>query len=333
VSDKVRNVAVIGDGSWATAIIHILSQSQHRINWWIRLPKNLAAIESSHRNPNYLSSVEILPAYVTCSNDIEKTIRKSDIVFLVVPAAFIEDALKTLPKDIFQNKIVVSAIKGMIPSSNKIVTDYVEKEFGVDPKNLAILAGPCHAEEVALNRQAYLTIGCNDMSVGLEVADVLSNQFVNVHCENDLVGIEYAAVMKNIVALASGISYGLNFGDNFQAVLVANAMEEIERFLNHFFPCERKLFGSAYLGDLLVTAYSQFSRNRTFGNLIGRGYTVKSTMIEMNMIAEGYYAVKSIYELYKDSGLEMPITRAVYHILYEKISPAIEMQLLKGVLK
>ena len=250
-----------------------------------------------------------------------------------MPAAFVKDVFDQIDPEILKGKILVSAIKGMMPKYNCIVTEYLYKNFPVKTEHLCIVGGPCHAEEVALNRQSYLTIGCEDLEIGYSVAETLQNLFVNVQCEKDLTGIEYAAVMKNIIALASGITHGLNYGDNFQAVLVSNAMQEIGRFLNHFHPAQRDLAGSAYLGDLLVTAYSQFSRNRTFGGMIGRGYTVKSTMLEMNMVAEGYYAVNSIYDIIKDVEIDMPITRAVYHILYEKISPAIEMQLLKGMLK
>lgn len=328
-----KRVSIIGEGSWATAITHIISQNDIEVNWWVRKPETLDFITKFKRNPNYLTSVQINEKIVTPFLDINECIKNTDIVFFVVPAAFIEKVLDRIDPEVLKGKILVSAIKGMMPEHNCIVTEYLANTFKIPNNNLCIVGGPCHAEEVALNRQSYLTIGCDDLANAGIVAKILSNQFVNVHCEQDLIGIEYAAVMKNIIALASGITHGLNYGDNFQAVLVSNAMQEIERFLNHFHPAKRNLLGSAYLGDLLVTAYSQFSRNRTFGGMIGRGYTVKSTMLEMNMVAEGYYASNSINEIIKDIDIEMPITRAVYHILYEKISPAIEMQLLKGVLK
>lgn len=221
-----------------------------------------------------------------------------------------------------------------MPEGDQLVTDYLNSYFKVSHNDLAIISGPCHAEEVALGRQSYLTIGANNLEVGEKVADLLRCRYVNVSCLLDLIGIEYAAIMKNIVALACGIAHGQNFGDNFQAVLVSNAMQEIKSFLDELHPADnRDVSASPYLGDLLVTCYSQFSRNRTFGNMIGRGYSVKSTMFEMKMVAEGYYASSSIFKLIEKSELKMPICSAVYRILYDKMSPAIEMQILKGLLK
>lgn len=334
MENRSVNVAVIGDGSWATAIVKILSEDkQHKINWWVRQKQSVQAISTLGFNPNYLTGVQIDTKKVTPNSQIEKVVEGCDFVILVIPAAYIKSALDQLPANAFDGKIIISAIKGIIPEDDLLVTDFIKNKFGVDDSKLAIISGPCHAEEVALGRQSYLTIGANDLEVGAQVADLLRCRYVNVSCAQDLVGIEYAAIMKNIVALACGIANGQHFGDNFQAVLVSNAMQEIKYFLDRLHPAQRDVNSSAYLGDLLVTSYSQFSRNRTFGNMVGRGYSVKSAMFEMKMVAEGYYAANSIYKIIHENQLNMPICSAVYRILYDKIAPAVEMQLLKELLK
>jgi glycerol-3-phosphate dehydrogenase (NAD(P)+) len=329
----LEKVAVLGGGSWATALVKILSENRSQIHWWMRNKNDVQHLINYKHNPRYLSGVSFDLNYVKPSSDLESALSAADWVILAVPAAFVQEALAELPKDALKGKVVVSAIKGMIPKENILITDYVEREFDVPNSHQLVIAGPCHAEEVALEKQSYLTIGSHDLGTAERFCELLRNRYVKANPLDDLDGIEYCAVMKNIIALACGIARGLNFGDNFQAVLVSNAMFEIERFLDAIMPIHRALSGSAYLGDLLVTAYSQFSRNRTFGNMIGRGYTVKSAQVEMNMVAEGYYAVQSIYELNKKLGVEMPITNAVYHILYERISPAVEFEILKDKLK
>lgn len=328
-------VAVIGDGSWATAIVKILSENtDHQIGWWVRDKDDVEKVKEIGSNPNYLTGVQIDIQKVLPSHEISNVVEAADYVILAIPAAYIKSALDQLNDTAFEGKVVVSAIKGIMPDGDVLVTDYLNKNFSVPYSQMAIISGPCHAEEVALGRQSYLTIGADDLTVGESVADLLRCRYVNVSTLKDLIGIEYAAIMKNIVALACGIAHGQNFGDNFQAVLVSNAMQEIEYFLTALHLSEeRDVSKSPYLGDLLVTCYSQFSRNRTFGNMIGRGYSVKSAMFEMKMVAEGYYAANSIYKLIEANALEMPICSAVYRVLYDKISPAIEMQLLKGVLK
>ena len=284
-------------------------------------------------NPRYLSGVTFDLQYVKPSNDLQTVIAIADWVILAVPAAFVQDALKGLPQDAFKGKVIVSAIKGMIPLENILITDYMERHYGVPNTHQLVIAGPCHAEEVAMEKQSYLTIGSHDLPTAERFCELLRNRYVKANPLDDLDGIEYCAVIKNIIALACGIARGLNYGDNFQAVLVSNSMHEIRHFLHAIMPKQRDLSGSAYLGDLLVTAYSQFSRNRTFGNMIGHGYTVKSAQIEMNMVAEGYYAVQSIYEINKTLKVDMPITTAVYLILYERIAPAVEFEILKEKLK
>ncbi len=329
----MEKIAVIGGGSWATALVKILSENRSQVHWWMRSANDVQHLINYRHNPRYLSGVQFDLNYVKPSTDLKAVVAAADWIILAVPAAFIQEALADLPADAFKDKVVVSAIKGMIPKQNILVTDYMEQHYLVPNSHQLVIAGPCHAEEVALEKQSYLTIGSHNLVTAERFCELLRNRYVKANPLEDLDGIEYCAVMKNIIALACGIARGLNYGDNFQAVMVSNAMFEIERFLEAVMPKHRALNGSAYLGDLLVTAYSQFSRNRTFGNMIGHGYTVKSAQIEMNMVAEGYYAVQSIYELNKKLKVDMPITTAVYLILYERISPAVEFEILKDKFK
>lgn len=324
---------MVGGGSWATALIKILSEGNVNLKWWLRKKSDADHIKAFHHNPSYLSDVFINPRKVKVCTKIRDAVRDSDFIILAVPAAFIGEALAGLTPEHLAGKHVISAIKGMIPEQNMLVTDWVEQTYGVPASHISVIAGPCHAEEVALEKQSYLTIASTGETCARLVSELLTCRFVQVSPLNDIYGIEYSAVMKNIIALSCGITHGLGYGDNFQAVLVSNAMQEIRRFVDAAYPMPRDLSASAYLGDLLVTAYSPFSRNRTFGTLIGRGYTIQSAQMEMNMIAEGYYAVKSIYEINHRLGVEMPITEAVYNILYERASPGVEMNALKLKLK
>ena len=326
-------VAVIGDGSWATALMKILNDHDLKLRWWIRKKDRARYIKIYGYNPNYLQGVHLTKSKIKPSIRLKKVVSDANTVILAVPAAFVKNAIDDLPLDAFDGKTVVTAIKGMLPEDHKLVTDLLIEKYNVPKHKIAIIAGPCHAEEVAMERQSYLTIGGFDSQTCEEVAKLLRCRYLNVSTNTDLYGVEYAAVMKNIVALACGIAHGLNLGDNFQAVLVSNAMQEIERFLKQIAPQERDLFQSVYVGDLLVTAYSQFSRNRMFGNMIGQGYTVKSAQLEMNMIAEGYYAVKSINHILKEKSIaNMPITEAVNNILYNSKDPFQEFQILKNSL-
>jgi glycerol-3-phosphate dehydrogenase (NAD(P)+) len=327
-------IAVIGGGSWATALVKILSENQVKIKWWIRRKADVDFIRKYNHNPSYLTDVAINPRKVKTYNKMSEALNGVEYIILAIPAAFIPATLKDLNKKHFEGKKVVSAIKGMIPEENLLVTDWLTKEFNLPIGQTCVIAGPCHAEEVALEKQSYLTIASPNIEVAQSFANLLNCRFLQANAITDLYGVEYCAVIKNIIAIACGITRGLGFGDNFQAVLVSNAMQEIKIFLDEIYPKEnRDLNNSGYLGDLLVTAYSQFSRNRTFGNMIGKGYSVKSAQIEMNMIAEGYYAVRSIYLISKQHHIKLPIIDAVYHIVYEKTNPLIEMNTLKGYLK
>lgn len=325
----MEKIAVIGGGSWATALVKILSENKSQVNWWLRNKNDVDHLLNFHHNPRYISGVTFDLQYVKPTTDLNACLQEANYVILAVPAAFVKSALAPLPHHAFADKIIVSAIKGMIPHQNILITDYLENNYGVPASHQCIISGPCHAEEVALEKQSYLTIGSHNLESAEKFCKLLRNRYVKASPLDDLDGIEYCAVMKNVIALACGIAHGLGYGDNFQAVMVSNAMQEINRFLHAIMPVSRDLNGSAYLGDLLVTAYSQFSRNRTFGNMIGRGYTVKSAQFEMNMVAEGYYAVESIYALNQNLKVKMPITDAVHRILYEKISPALELHILK----
>ncbi|MBA4852948.1 NAD(P)H-dependent glycerol-3-phosphate dehydrogenase [Emticicia sp. BO119] len=326
-------ITIIGGGSWATAIIKILSEGNVQIKWWMRNSEDAEYIKKLHHNRNYLSSVEIHPSKVRPYTNLKEALRDTEWVVLAVPAAFLADALTTINKNHLQDKKIISAIKGMIPATNQLVTDWIEQTYDVPADNIGVIAGPCHAEEVALEKHSYLTIASPNLILANDFADLLRCRFVSTSALDDLYGVEYAAVIKNIVALACGITHGLGGGDNFQAVMVSNAMQEICRVVDVIDPMKRDLSASAYLGDLLVTAYSQFSRNRTFGNMVGRGYSVKAAQLEMNMIAEGYYAVKCIYEMLKGYDIDMPITNFAYQILYQNAPLKKEFEYLKEKLK
>jgi glycerol-3-phosphate dehydrogenase (NAD(P)+) len=320
-------VAVLGGGSWATAIVKMLLENVHQVNWYMRSQENIEFIKKHQHNRFYLSSVTLDTHKIFLSDDINKVIENSDIVIFAIPSAFLKSALEGLKVEL-ADKIIVSAIKGMVPDENMIVGEYFNTKYNTPLDLFAVIAGPCHAEEVALERLSYLTISCPDIKNAHWVADVLTTNYIKTSVSDDIYGTEYSAVLKNIFAVAAGICHGLGYGDNFNAVLISNAIQEIKRFVDVVHPITRDINNSAYLGDLMVTAYSQFSRNRTFGAMIGKGYSVKSAQLEMNMVAEGYYAVKSIYEINKKYMVNMPITDAVYNILYEKISPAIEIKIL-----
>ncbi len=334
-TSKPVKIALLGGGSWATALVKMLSENEVVIHWWLRSESDIRHLRTYRHNPSYLSSVQVDLEKVKPTSHLEKALEEAQIVIVAIPSAFVAHAIRKLDKSYFEDKLIASAVKGMIPEENVLITEYFERKFELSADNFLIIAGPCHAEEVAMERQSYLTIGGNNRYYAEKLAELLRSRFVNASVVDDVYGVEYCAVMKNIIAVACGISHGLNNGDNFQAVLVSNALEEIDRFINTVTPHEkvRNLHASAYLGDLLVTTYSQFSRNRTFGSMIGRGYSVRSAQMEMNMVAEGYYAVRSIYKINKKYKVNLPITTAVYNILYEKISPVIEFRILKNLIK
>lgn len=329
-----KSIAVIGGGSWATALVKILGDNKapKKITWWLRKSETVSSIKNTKHNPQYLTDVEFNLKNIELTSDLIKAIKSSDIVILAVPSAFLHDLLKDAPASIFKNKLIVSAIKGVIPQQNLVVADYLTKQFGITDTNQAVIAGPCHAEEVALERLSYLTLCGGSKLAAQSIEKLLHCHYIKTNINEDLVGAEYGAVLKNVYALASGICHGLGYGDNFQSVLIANAIREMKRFIDIVKPIHRDVKESAYLGDLLVTAYSLYSRNRMFGTMIGKGCSVKFAQLEMNMIAEGYYASKCMFEINKKYKVEMPIMNAVYNILYQKKQAREEIKNILGLL-
>ena len=309
-------IAVFGGGSWATAIVKMLCENNTKVGWYMRNKATLTHIKKYNKNPNYLSSVDLDTSKLMLSNDINKVVAYADYLIFVIPSAFLEAALSNL-KESLNNKIVFSAIKGIVPSSGLIVGEHFNKKYQVPFENIGVITGPCHAEEVALERLSYLTIASIDTQKAAFMGDNLSCEYINVKISDDIIGTEYAAMLKNIYAIAAGIAHGLRYGDNFQSVLMSNSIREMKRFIKKVHRMKRNINNSAYLGDLLVTGYSTFSRNRLFGTMIGKGYTVKSAMMEMSMVAEGYYATKSAYIINQKNKAKTPIINAVYGILYE----------------
>jgi glycerol-3-phosphate dehydrogenase (NAD(P)+) len=323
-----KKIAVIGGGSWATALVKILCNNTPKVYWYMRNEEAVNHILKYKRNLHYLQGVEFDLSKIEISTNLLATIEPADIVIIATPSAFIKTLFENIPEGLFDNKVVFSAVKGIIPEYNAIPARYIHKTFGTPYEKIGIISGPCHAEEVALERLSYLTIACQTDSIAEELAEKLACRYIKTTTSDDLFGTELSAVLKNVYSIASGICAGLGYGDNFQAVLIANAIQEIENFIDEVSPIHRDVKSSAYLGDLLVTAYSKFSRNRSFGFMIGKGYSVKTAQMEMDMIAEGYYATKSIIEINKKFQVEMPIVEAVYNIIYQKISPVIEMRIL-----
>ena len=319
VKQNKKNIGVVGGGSWATAIVKMLCENVNSINWWMRNKDSISHIETYGHNPDYISDAELKKEKLNISCDINSVIENSDLIVLAVPSAFLKSTLNNLNVSL-KEKIIVSAIKGIVPENNTIVGEFIHNQYEVPYKNIGVLTGPCHAEEVALERLSYLTVACSDIEKAEFFANSISGRYIKTNVSDDIYGTEYSSVLKNVVALASGICHGLGYGDNFQAVLISNAIREIKLFVDRVHPINRDIKESAYLGDLLVTAYSQFSRNRTFGEMIGRGYSVNSAQLQLKMIAEGYYAVKCISEINEKLNVEMPITQAVYNILYNRKS-------------
>lgn len=308
----------MGGGSWATALAKLLLQNCDSIYWYMRRDDRIADFKRTGHNPVYLSDIVFDTARINFSSDINEVCGKADTLLLAVPSPYLKGHLKKVTADL-SDKYLVSAIKGIVPEDNTIVTTYMSDHFGIKPKRQIVIGGPCHAEEVALGRRSYLTVGSLDPSLASAFAPCLQGPALRTIVSGDVSGIEYGAVLKNVYGICGGIVYGLKNGDNFLAMITSNAIREMERFLAATSPGERNICDSVYLGDLLVTAYSKFSRNHNFGAYIGRGYSVKAAMMEMEMVAEGYYGTKCIYEINKRYGIDMPILNCVYSILYEKV--------------
>lgn len=324
---NVGKIAIIGGGSWATAIAKIVVSHTHHIGWYMRRDDRIEDFKRLGHNPAYLTSAHFDVDEIFFSSDINKITKAYDTLVFVTPSPYLKNHLKKL-KVRLSDKFIVTAIKGIVPDENLVCSEYFHEVYDVPYENLACIGGPSHAEEVALDRLSYLTVACKDVDKAQAFTTVLSSDTIKTKVADDVIGIEYSSVLKNVYAIAAGICNGLKYGDNFQAVLMSNAVQETLRFLNMAYPAERYIDDSVYLGDILVTGYSNFSRNRTFGTMIGKGYSVKTAQIEMEMVAEGYYGTKCMKEINRHLHVNMPILDAMYNILYEGINPKTEIKLL-----
>lgn len=311
-----KRISVIGGGSWATAIVKILNGNNHEVNWWLRSREDVEFIKRFGHNPKYLSSVSFNLDLIKAGTELHACVENSEYVILVVPSAYLEDTLAGSANSIFNGKKIISAIKGVAPGNHILVSEYLEQEFGVDPADMAHISGPCHAEEVAAEKLSYLTFASQNLSLAQELAALFANRYLSATACDDMIGTEYAAILKNVYAIAAGISVGLGYGDNFRAVLISHAMTEMAHFIGVMHTNPRNILNPAYLGDTLVTCYSPHSRNRTFGVMVGKGYTSKSAALELGMVAEGYYSAEALHRKLTNHGLTLPIAESVYHILY-----------------
>jgi len=327
IQENLRNsnIGIIGSGSWATALSKILLENLPTIHWFVRNEENIELFRQYKNNPGYLRGVEFDTDRIRFSSDINAVAAECDTLVMAIPAAFLKDTLSQLT-EVISGKFIVSGINGLVPDEKMVIGEYLHSVYDVPYESIGILAGPCHAEEVALERLSYLTVACPDETKGLDFARKLQCNYIKARTSDDIWGTEYSSVIKNIIAIAAGIVHGLMYGDNFQAILISNAIQEIKRFVDAVHPVSRDIKSSVYLGDLLVTAYSQFSRNRTFGTMIGKGYSVKTAQLEMFMVAEGYYSSKTIREINQKYQVDMPICEAVYQILYMNRPPRKEIQ-------
>ncbi|HHU97260.1 MAG: NAD(P)H-dependent glycerol-3-phosphate dehydrogenase [Bacteroidota bacterium] len=319
--DSIGKICILGGGTWATALAKMVLMNQKHINWYIRRDDQIEGFYKLGRNPNYLTNVKFNLAQITFYSNIEKAIKDSDTVIIAIPSPYVKQSFRRIWNSTFRGKFIVSALKGIIPNDNMVMSEYLADNFKVPFENIGVLSGPCHAEEVALERLSFLTAASKDEEKAKLLAEAISSRILKTNTSTDVVGIELAAVLKNIYAIAAGICQGLMYGDNFQAVLMSNCAKEMAHFLNKAAPMERQITEQQYLGDMLVTSYSQFSRNRTLGTMIGKGYSVRTAQLEMEMIAEGYYGAKCIHELNERFKVQMPIAQTVYEILHEKLQP------------
>ncbi len=319
--ENLGKIAMIGSGSWATALAKLLLDNNDRLIWYFRNPERIDEFIRYRRNPGYLSDVVFDTARIDFTSDIDEACLRADTLVIAVPSPYVKAEAEKITTDI-SVKNIVSAVKGIVPDENMIVTDWFADRFGCDSTNLMVIGGPCHAEEVALERLSYLTIGAHDQQKARAFARCIAGKKMQTIISSDVDGIEYAAVLKNVYAIAGGVVSGMKMGDNFMAMLACNAAREMRRFIDKVSPMEnRDICLSAYLGDLLVTAYSRFSRNHNFGSMIGKGYSVKAAMMEMEMVAEGYYGTRCMHQINKVQSVEMPIMECMYSILYQGVTP------------
>ena len=317
---KQPRVGVVGSGSFGTAVVKILCENLDCVNWWVRSPYVKGFVQNEKRNPHYLSSVEFKTEKLRITNNINSLVKRSDIIVFVVPSIYLLDSLTELSVPLI-GKTIVTGIKGLIPQESKIIGEYFHDTHQIPYEDIGVIAGPCHAEEIALERLSYLTVAFQDKDKAEKIANLFKCKYLNPTLSDDIFGTEHSAVLKNVYAISAGIAHGLGYGDNFIAVLLSNAIREMERYLEVISPVTRDVNDSVYLGDLLVTGYSYFSRNRMFGNMIGKGYTVKSALMEMNMVPEGYYATDGIFKIASENGINLPILKTVYKVLYKDKNP------------
>lgn len=347
--EQKLNIGVIGNGSWATALVKILTDNGHSVNWWIRNTSSIEQIKKRRHNPNYLASAYLNVSLLYLFNDVQQVVDASDLLILAVPSAYIQNVLEQVDKKALKNKKILSAIKGLVPGPDVLLNDYLQKQFGLPLKNYFAVLGPSHAEEVAAEKLSYLTFSGVDEATTEQIAVLFGTTYINTIINADILGVQYAAVLKNIYALGAGIAHGLEYGDNFLSVYIANSADEMAGFLRkvgaqHMVvgehtktnsPTQKKdinYAASVYLGDLLVTCYSLYSRNRTFGAMIGKGYTVQSAQLEMNMVAEGYYASKCIYNINRKIGADIPLAETIYKILWERMNAEDGFKMVEEVL-
>lgn len=330
INDNTK-CGVIGYGSWATALVHTLERNRINVWWHIRNEEVLESLQTEGRNAKYLNDVEFDPQYINPTQDINEVVRNCEVILIATPSAFIKNVLAELTEPL-DGRFILSATKGIIAEDYATITEYFNRTYGLPYDNLGLISGPSHAEEVSRNKLSYLTVTCKDEDNARKIGDMFRSDTFKVAFSNDIYGIEYAGILKNIYALAAGLATGLGYGDNFRAVLTASSAKEMTRFINESYPFERDTMNSAYLGDLLVTSYSSFSRNRRLGQLIGHGCTVKSALNEMTMIAEGYYAAACIRKINEKHNIDMPIADMVYDVLYRRCSPRKRMKELTALL-
>ncbi|HEY8956039.1 NAD(P)H-dependent glycerol-3-phosphate dehydrogenase [Chitinophaga sp.] len=327
-----KSIGIIGSGSWATALAKILTDNGHHIHWWIRNEETIRHMQLRHHNKHYLTSVYFDTSLLSLSSDVKTVAAACDELVLAVPSAFLEDVLGMLPADALISKKVISAIKGLVPSTNDLIGEYLHKQFNLPASQYFTITGPCHAEEVASEKLSYLTFSGTELVATQALADKFTGSYLQTIVNTDVIGVQLAAVLKNIYAMGAGIAHGQEYGDNFLSVFITNSFREMQSFLEKYEEQKAMIAGtepvvhnysaSAYLGDLLVTCYSLHSRNRTFGNMIGKGYSVKAAQLELNMIAEGYYASKCMHEMNRSIGAYMPVAQAVYAILWQQVHPS-----------
>tara|TARA_B100001093_G_scaffold37920_3_gene32495 strand:+ start:5149 stop:6138 length:990 start_codon:yes stop_codon:yes gene_type:complete len=314
-----KTFGILGGGSWGTAIVKILSHNLTTLNWYVRSEENSSYIKKFKKNPNYLRSVNLNKNNIRVSSSIEEVVINSDILVLAIPSPFLDLELQKI-KLFLNNKYIFSALKGVVPDSNLVVSEHLNSIYNIPKNKIGIITGPCHAEEVALEKLSYLTIACDDHVLGEYVRSSFETNFIRVKLSRDSIGVEYAAMLKNIYAFMAGVAHGLGYGDNFQSVLISNSVVEMNQFIRTIYKVKRDINDSEYLGDLLVTSYSTFSRNRTLGNMIGKGYSINSAIAEMSMISEGYYATKNAFEISLENKISFNIINAAHEILYKNAS-------------